>query len=53
MAREYENIDWWLTRLNGTLQCGDEAFPAEAKTYIAEKNIGTMLASSTKRSRQN
>lgn len=45
MAREYENIDWWLTRLNGTLQCGDEAFLAEAKTYIAEKNIGTMLAS--------
>ena len=42
MAREYENIDRWL---NGTLQCGDEAFLAEAKTYIAEKNIGTMLAS--------
>lgn len=44
MAREYENVEWWLTRLNGTLKSTD-AFLAEAKTHLTEKNIGTLLAS--------
>lgn len=42
LAREYENVEWWLTRLNGTLASTD-SFLAEAKTYLTEKNIGKLL----------
>ncbi len=41
-AKENENIDWILTRFDGTLKSTPE-FLLDAKSYVIEKNIGNSL----------